>query len=102
MMNVIIFYLLLNLIKNLNTKIFIKLHGNNYDLGYYSFKVNVGSNKQEQYLIFDTGSQIISLPCSSTYEHNEKHHIYDTFDNIKTGNGVIYWMKYLPVKDEAA
>ena len=65
------------------------LYGNSTDLQYFYVNVYVGSQKQRQALIVDTGSGIAAFPCQNSCKTCGKH-INEYFDLEKSSSEYIF------------
>ena len=65
------------------------LYGNSTDLQYFFVEVAVGSDKQKQTLIVDTGSGIACFPCKN-YCQQCGSHINDYFEVDKSTSKYLY------------
>ena len=63
----------------------VRLKGNATDLHYFYAKVHVGTQAHPQYLIVDTGSSVVALPCMEVCESCGKHlnGLYEIFKSKK-------------------
>ena len=70
---------------------FSELGGNSYWMGYYYVEMQLGSNREPQSFIVDTGSGIACVPCDNHCKYGScGDHIFPWYDFDSSSTGRVY------------